>query len=505
MDEKIINSIKNNDSAELNKHLLEEIGLDSVICDALHVIGITTLEDLVNYGNIQQLTTVVDALPAENRATFYSVCKKENIGINDEIKNDSCGEQSEEKTKILNHEMLYEYISEITNNGSIAWIKAIKGTEKSIAMGFLKSIFKKYPSIDEVKSLRCFYSTLSGTDFNDYCLNAFGELGLNTKFQHSSLIIIYVNINYKMMSSADEFIVYQLYDENNQNEPFKGLFAINQEDGFSDYRKIKNNYNFYSNLVNNVETNRLILVQNIIRLKSFIAMYRHYLYILEKSNLKSDEATKTKSKIQSLLQLNSKITTQLSESDSNVYLQLLKEIESTLKRHITETDDIDELDFSVRTYNCLKRAGINTIAELCSKKECDLIKVRNLGRRSLQEVLAVLYIHGFKIIDNPESPTEYKFSSNIVAFANLKCHILAEDGSLIYAYNSNNGSTDDSAELESVEKDTGAQGITNDLEKKTKELNAREAVLEIREKELLEREEKLKKLEFELHNKLTEL
>lgn len=51
---------------------------------------------------------------------------------------------------------------------------------------------------------------------------------------------------------------------------------------------------------------------------------------------------------------------------------------------------IDELELSVRSYNCLKRAGINTVQELCDKTPEDMMKVRNLGRKSLEEVLAKL-------------------------------------------------------------------------------------------------------------------
>ena len=49
--------------------------------------------------------------------------------------------------------------------------------------------------------------------------------------------------------------------------------------------------------------------------------------------------------------------------------------------------NIDELELSVRSYNCLKRAGINTVEELCAKTPDDMMKVRNLGRKSLEEVL----------------------------------------------------------------------------------------------------------------------
>ncbi len=51
---------------------------------------------------------------------------------------------------------------------------------------------------------------------------------------------------------------------------------------------------------------------------------------------------------------------------------------------------IEELDLSVRSYNCLKRAGINTVAELCSRTEDEMMKVRNLGRKSLEEVVEKL-------------------------------------------------------------------------------------------------------------------
>ena len=63
--------------------------------------------------------------------------------------------------------------------------------------------------------------------------------------------------------------------------------------------------------------------------------------------------------------------------------------------------NIDELELSVRSYNCLKRAGINTVEELCSKTSEDMMKVRNLGRKSLEEVLAKLKELGLEL-----SPSE---------------------------------------------------------------------------------------------------
>jgi DNA-directed RNA polymerase subunit alpha len=51
---------------------------------------------------------------------------------------------------------------------------------------------------------------------------------------------------------------------------------------------------------------------------------------------------------------------------------------------------IDELELSVRSYNCLKRAGINTVEELTNKTPDEMMKVRNLGKKSLDEVLEKL-------------------------------------------------------------------------------------------------------------------
>ena len=63
---------------------------------------------------------------------------------------------------------------------------------------------------------------------------------------------------------------------------------------------------------------------------------------------------------------------------------------------------IDELELSVRSYNCLKRAGINTVEELCSRTSEDMMKVRNLGRKSLEEVLAKLKELGLQLNSSDE-------------------------------------------------------------------------------------------------------
>ncbi|MGL5440272.1 MAG: DNA-directed RNA polymerase subunit alpha [Filifactoraceae bacterium] len=63
---------------------------------------------------------------------------------------------------------------------------------------------------------------------------------------------------------------------------------------------------------------------------------------------------------------------------------------------------IEELDLSVRSYNCLKRAGINTVEELTEKTEDDMMKVRNLGKKSLEEVIQKLEELGFDLKSNED-------------------------------------------------------------------------------------------------------
>ena len=60
---------------------------------------------------------------------------------------------------------------------------------------------------------------------------------------------------------------------------------------------------------------------------------------------------------------------------------------------------IEELDLSVRSFNCLKRANINTVEDLISKTEDEMMKVRNLGRKSLEEVINKLSMMGLSLAD----------------------------------------------------------------------------------------------------------
>ena len=77
------------------------------------------------------------------------------------------------------------------------------------------------------------------------------------------------------------------------------------------------------------------------------------------------------------------VVVELSEKAS-VSDYMIETEDDTQNRKLEMT--IDELDLSVRSYNCLKRAGLNTVAELSTKSEEDMMKVRNLGRKSLKEI-----------------------------------------------------------------------------------------------------------------------
>jgi DNA-directed RNA polymerase subunit alpha len=98
-------------------------------------------------------------------------------------------------------------------------------------------------------------------------------------------------------------------------------------------------------------------------------------------SIRPDEAASLSSKI---LSDHLRLFMGLTESIGDMEIMVEKEEEA--KDKILEMT-IEELDLSVRSYNCLKRAGINTVEELTQRTEEDMIKVRNLGRKSLEEVI----------------------------------------------------------------------------------------------------------------------
>ncbi len=96
--------------------------------------------------------------------------------------------------------------------------------------------------------------------------------------------------------------------------------------------------------------------------------------------IKPDEATSLGAKIMS-----EHLNLFIDMTDSVNGVEIMVEKEEDTKEKVLEMT-IEELDLSVRSYNCLKRAGINTVEELTNRSEDDMMKVRNLGKKSLEEV-----------------------------------------------------------------------------------------------------------------------
>jgi len=113
--------------------------------------------------------------------------------------------------------------------------------------------------------------------------------------------------------------------------------------------------------------------------------------------LGSDDAVSLAAKV---LSEHLKLFIDLSENAKTAEVMIEKENDE--KEKVLEMN-IDELELSVRSYNCLKRAGINTVEELCSKTSEDMMKVRNLGRKSLEEVLAKLNELGLSLSPGEEA------------------------------------------------------------------------------------------------------
>ena len=88
-------------------------------------------------------------------------------------------------------------------------------------------------------------------------------------------------------------------------------------------------------------------------------------------------------------------------SEQAKHTEIMVEKEETKKEKVLEMT-IEELDLSVRSYNCLKRAGINTVEDLINRTEEDMMKVRNLGRKSLEEVLQKLNGLGLSLTKSEE-------------------------------------------------------------------------------------------------------
>ena len=117
---------------------------------------------------------------------------------------------------------------------------------------------------------------------------------------------------------------------------------------------------------------------------------------VERVNMAPDEAVSLAAKV-----LSEHLNLFIDLSENAKTAEVMVEKEDNEKEKVLEMN-IDELELSVRSYNCLKRAGINTVEELCNRTPEDMMKVRNLGRKSLEEVLAKLKELGLQLNPSEE-------------------------------------------------------------------------------------------------------
>ena len=115
------------------------------------------------------------------------------------------------------------------------------------------------------------------------------------------------------------------------------------------------------------------------------------LEVLTNGTITSREAVSLAAKI-----LNEHLNLFVELSDRARKAEIMVEREETIKERVLEMT-IEELDMSVRSFNCLKRAGIDTVEDLINRTEEDMIKVRNLGKKSLEEVIAKLHSLGLDL------------------------------------------------------------------------------------------------------------
>lgn len=113
-------------------------------------------------------------------------------------------------------------------------------------------------------------------------------------------------------------------------------------------------------------------------------------------SIKPNEALSLAAKI-----LNEHLNLFIDLSDQVKSTEIMVEKEETKKEKVLEMT-IEELDLSVRSYNCLKRAGINTVEDLINKTEEEMMRVRNLGKKSLEEIIGKLNALGLSFAPNED-------------------------------------------------------------------------------------------------------
>ncbi len=118
--------------------------------------------------------------------------------------------------------------------------------------------------------------------------------------------------------------------------------------------------------------------------------------ILTNGTISAKEAVSLGAKI-----LNEHLNLFVDLSDEAKNAEIMVESVATVKEKVLEMT-IEELDMSVRSFNCLKRAGIDTVEDLINRTEDEMIRVRNLGKKSLEEVIAKLNSLGLELKKDDE-------------------------------------------------------------------------------------------------------
>jgi len=168
---------------------------------------------------------------------------------------------------------------------------------------------------------------------------------------------------------------YVASERNKKNEHIIGIIPV--DSSFTPVRKV--NYNVENTRVGQITDYDKLTIE-----------------VWTDGSIRPDEAVSLSAKI---LNEHLRLFVGLTEAVSDVEIMVEKEEEQ--KDKILEMS-IEELDLSVRSYNCLKRAGINTVEELIQKNEDDMMKVRNLGKKSLEEVVNKLDELGLLLKKNDE-------------------------------------------------------------------------------------------------------
>lgn len=403
MDERIINAIKECNLEALKNHPIAEVGFSDSVRAILEGLEIINLSDFVTYPNKRKLLMVIDTLSAEERKNFFSLCRKLNIRISDEITSRPRRVQEEpaRKAKLLDIELFSKFIASATENHDIAWAQALKGTAKGLAINLYKTIFRSLPPSD-IRRVICYYSIVCGEAFNKYTLKEHNRLGIDNNYKDLSLILMYIKICVPYGEEDQEFIVYQLTNENDYSN-FQGLLTIKKEQlGEDAYRLIKDNIAYFSTASNEELEIRTRLTMYNKLLRTHRAMNQHYLYILSQSGRNIEDESTLREKIEILKLFGEKTIELLFASELSDIADVLPQIEQVITKKILPQDSIDELDLSIRSYNCLTRAGIMTIEDLTNRTEEDMIKVRNLGKKSLEEVVAALAKYGYTLKDDED-------------------------------------------------------------------------------------------------------